>query len=332
MPLVAGSTRSIVGCDDCRPSLARVCLGRATRCLSASWGRIDSSGLVGLRGAAVRGRGAGCGRPPVRCACQGRADGTTRVGRGGPGRARSHGSGGADRRRRPRGRAPGGFGDPSCLHGHLQLGERTYHVNRFLLAAIHFQESRFSTLRMRSLVGDAVTGGWNACGAAGPMQMGIVGVPPYRATTAGGCSAGATWLAHRLAFRRSSRPALRGAAGSRQAASHRGSARCSRRARSAARAARADAAARTSPTGARSAGNQGSERPLGLRVAAEAAGRRRLRRLRQLGKAWQVGSSSGDWRAASIESCRSRSSRRACSTRRSLASIRAGCRRMSALA
>jgi murein DD-endopeptidase MepM/ murein hydrolase activator NlpD len=34
------------------------------------------------------------------------------------------------------------------------------------------------------------------------MQMGIVGVAPYNATTAGSCSAGPTWLAHRRAFAR----------------------------------------------------------------------------------------------------------------------------------
>jgi murein DD-endopeptidase MepM/ murein hydrolase activator NlpD len=100
---------------------------------------------------------------------------------------------------------PPGSGIPSVYMQIYAAGERTYGVNRFLLASIHFQETRFSTLRTRSLVGNAVTGGWNVCGAAGPMQMGIVGVAPYRATTAGGCSAGATWLAHRLAFRRAAR-------------------------------------------------------------------------------------------------------------------------------
>lgn len=100
---------------------------------------------------------------------------------------------------------PPGSGIPSVYMQIYAAGERTYGVNRFLLASIHFQETRFSTLRTRSLVGNAVTGGWNVCGAAGPMEMGVVGVAPYRATTAGGCSAGATWLAHRLAFRRAAR-------------------------------------------------------------------------------------------------------------------------------
>jgi hypothetical protein len=87
---------------------------------------------------------------------------------------------------------PPGSGIPGLYMSIYALGERTYHVNRFLLASIHFQETRLSTLRAASLVGDAVTGGWNACGAAGPMQMGIVGVAPYDATTAGACSAGPT--------------------------------------------------------------------------------------------------------------------------------------------
>jgi peptidase M23-like protein len=98
-----------------------------------------------------------------------------------------------------------GSGIPPTYMGIYALGEQTYHVNRYLLASIHFQETRFSSLRAPSLVGDAVTGGWNACGAAGPMQMGIVGVAPYDATTAGGCSAGPTWVAHRRAFRRAAR-------------------------------------------------------------------------------------------------------------------------------
>jgi hypothetical protein len=100
---------------------------------------------------------------------------------------------------------PAGAGIPATYVPIYVASERIYRVNRWLLASIHFQETRFSTLRAPSLVGNAVTSGWNQCGAAGPMQMGIVGVAPYRATTAGSCSAGSTWVAHRTAFRRAVR-------------------------------------------------------------------------------------------------------------------------------
>src|SRR4051794_19790079 len=62
---------------------------------------------------------------------------------------------------------PAGSGIPAVYMPIYAVAERTFRVNRFLLAAIHFQETRFSTLRSPSLAGDAVTGGWNACGAAG---------------------------------------------------------------------------------------------------------------------------------------------------------------------
>ena len=81
-----------------------------------------------------------------------------------------------------------------------KLAAAHYEVNWYLLASIHRQESNFSRLRGRSFVGDAVSHGWNRCGAAGPMQMGIVGVAPYHGTTDGSCSAGGTWTAHRAAF------------------------------------------------------------------------------------------------------------------------------------
>lgn len=111
----------------------------------------------------------------------------------------------AQHEERATGAPPAGSGIPPAYMPIYAAAERGYRVNRWLLAAIHYQETRFSTLRARSFVGDAVTRGWNACGAAGPMQMGVVGVPPYRATTAGGCSAGPTWVAHRTAFRRVAR-------------------------------------------------------------------------------------------------------------------------------
>ena len=105
-------------------------------------------------------------------------------------------------RRNPAVRESPGSGIPSVYLPVYAAAERAYRVNRWLLASIHLQESDFSRLRANSLVGDAVSSGWNACGAAGPMQMGIVGVAPYFAGTAGGCSAGPTWVAHRRAFAR----------------------------------------------------------------------------------------------------------------------------------
>jgi hypothetical protein len=71
-----------------------------------------------------------------------------------------------------------------------------YKVNPYLLASIHKQESSFSSLTVRQ--------GWNGCGAAGPMQFGIVGVAPYHATVPS-CpnpnGAGGTWNGHKYAFR-----------------------------------------------------------------------------------------------------------------------------------
>jgi hypothetical protein len=82
-----------------------------------------------------------------------------------------------------------------------------YGIPSLLLAAIHAQESDFSRLRIDGIDGDAVSRGWNACGAAGPMQFGIVGVPPYNATAPNcgaltGTGAGNGWLRYRDAFRR----------------------------------------------------------------------------------------------------------------------------------
>jgi Peptidase family M23 len=99
------------------------------------------------------------------------------------------------------GASPGGSGIPATYMPIYAVAERAYGVNRWLLASIHFQETHFSSLRAPSLEGDAVTGGWNQCGAAGPMQIGIVRVAPYNATTGGACSAGSTWIEHRGAFR-----------------------------------------------------------------------------------------------------------------------------------
>ena len=83
----------------------------------------------------------------------------------------------------------------------------TWGVPWLLLAAIHAQETNYSRLRVHGINGNAVSSGWNGCGAAGPMQFGIVGVSPYNATapTCGaltGTGAGNTWLRYRDAFRR----------------------------------------------------------------------------------------------------------------------------------
>jgi hypothetical protein len=77
----------------------------------------------------------------------------------------------------------------------------TFGINCYLLASIHQQESAFST-------NPHVARGYNGCGAAGPAQMGVVGVAPYDpGGTAGrrGCSAGATWRGHWRAYRRMER-------------------------------------------------------------------------------------------------------------------------------
>jgi hypothetical protein len=82
-----------------------------------------------------------------------------------------------------------------------------YGVPWLLLAAIHKQETDFSRLRVRGAAGDAVSSGWNGCGAAGPMQFGIVGVAPYRGTAPScgaltGTGAGNIWRRYRDAHRR----------------------------------------------------------------------------------------------------------------------------------
>jgi hypothetical protein len=66
-----------------------------------------------------------------------------------------------------------------------------YKVNPYLLASIHKAESDFG--RGTEL---GVSAGANACGAAGPMQFGVVGVPPYNAVPRVNCSAGSTWQDH----------------------------------------------------------------------------------------------------------------------------------------
>jgi len=85
--------------------------------------------------------------------------------------------------------------------------QKRFGVHWLLLASIHQQESDFSRLRVRGVGGDAVTSGWNGCGAAGPMQFGIVGVSPYRASAPAcgaltGSGAGGAWARYRRAARR----------------------------------------------------------------------------------------------------------------------------------
>jgi hypothetical protein len=81
-----------------------------------------------------------------------------------------------------------------------------YGVSWALLAALHRKETDFSRLRAPNARGDAVSGGWNGCGAAGPAQFGIIGVTPYRATVTScpgspAVGAGPTWRLYRDAAR-----------------------------------------------------------------------------------------------------------------------------------
>jgi hypothetical protein len=82
-----------------------------------------------------------------------------------------------------------------------------FEVPWLLLAAVHAQETDFSRLRLTGATGDAVTSGWNGCGAAGPMQFGVVAVAPYGGTAPRcgaltGSGAGNTWSRYRDAHRR----------------------------------------------------------------------------------------------------------------------------------
>ena len=105
----------------------------------------------------------------------------------------------------PAGTAPPGI--PPVYGPVYRAAAETFGVHWMLLAAVHAQETDFSRLRVRGISGDAVSSGWNGCGAAGPMQFGIVGVEPYAATAPScggltGTGAGATWRAVRDAQRR----------------------------------------------------------------------------------------------------------------------------------
>lgn len=105
----------------------------------------------------------------------------------------------------PTGVAPDGI--PPVYAPVYRAAAEAFDVHWLLLAAIHAQETDFSRLRVDGIAGDAVSSGWNGCGAAGPMQFGIVGVDPYRGTAPScgaltGSGAGATWRAYRGAHRR----------------------------------------------------------------------------------------------------------------------------------
>ncbi len=98
-------------------------------------------------------------------------------------------------------------GIPAVYVQVYRAADEAFGVHWLLLAAIHKQETDFSRLRVRGASGDAVTSGWNGCGAAGPMQFGIVGVTPYNGTAPScgaltGTGASGTWRAFRDAHRR----------------------------------------------------------------------------------------------------------------------------------
>jgi hypothetical protein len=109
--------------------------------------------------------------------------------------------------RTPSGAASGVVGIPAAYVPVYRFAAEAYGVPWLVVAAIHAQESDFSRLRPGGINGNAVSSGWNGCGAAGPMQFGIVDVSPYNGTAPScgaltGTGAGNTWLRYRDAFRR----------------------------------------------------------------------------------------------------------------------------------
>lgn len=91
---------------------------------------------------------------------------------------------------------------PAALIPTYRAAARAYSVHWLLLAAVHERETRFSTLDA-----PGVRSGWNGCGAAGPMQFGVVGVEPYNATAPScgaltGTGAGGIWRRYRTAHTR----------------------------------------------------------------------------------------------------------------------------------
>ena len=103
-----------------------------------------------------------------------------------------------------------GSGIPPVYLPVYAAAEHAYGVNRWLLASIHLQESDFSRLRARSLAGDAVSArAGTRAGRRGRCRWGSSASRPTTPTTAGGCSAGPTWAAHRRAFARAAARAAR---------------------------------------------------------------------------------------------------------------------------
>jgi hypothetical protein len=88
---------------------------------------------------------------------------------------------------------PAGSGIPAVYWPMYEAAAEHYEVNPYVIASIHHHESGFST-------NPTVRSGWNECKAAGPMQMGVVGVPPYNAPS-DGCSASGTWGGYLRAFK-----------------------------------------------------------------------------------------------------------------------------------
>jgi hypothetical protein len=103
-------------------------------------------------------------------------------------------------------------GIPTVYLPIYQAAAQRYHVSWALLAAIHRKETDFSRLRAPNARGDAVSSGFNGCGAAGPAQFGVVGVAPYHATVTScpgspSVGAGGTWRRYRDAAHGLRRPA-----------------------------------------------------------------------------------------------------------------------------
>lgn len=78
--------------------------------------------------------------------------------------------------------APGGAvaGIPAAYLPIYRAAADHYGVSWALLAALHRKETDFSRLRAPNAHGDAVSGGWNGCGAAGPAQFGSSASPRTR--------------------------------------------------------------------------------------------------------------------------------------------------------
>jgi hypothetical protein len=99
--------------------------------------------------------------------------------------------------------ATGAPGDiPAYVVPLYRAASEAFGVHWLLLAAIHERETDFSRLDA-----PGVLSGHNGCGAAGPMQFGIVGVSPYNGAAPDcgaltGTGAGGTWARYRNAVDR----------------------------------------------------------------------------------------------------------------------------------